>query len=133
MISLVQAKIEMMDTLVSSNGEISSVTDLASAEIMADTIKAIVGTPPDVGEKSDIGIELVKKAGALIQVQTIPVLSEFSFQSSIFPFSFQQLMKKVSEMSVDNADSIIPMIETLMETMGILLQVTSGRLIYDQK
>ena len=42
-------------------------------------------------------------------------------------------MKKVSEMSVDNADSIIPMIETLMETMGILLQVTSGRLIYDQK
>lgn len=58
----------MIDTLVSSSGGITSVTDLASAEIMAETIRAVVGTPPDIGEQSDIGIELVKKTGALIQV-----------------------------------------------------------------
>lgn len=43
-------------------------TDVATADIMAKTISAIVGDTPEEGEHSSVGVELTQKATEAIEV-----------------------------------------------------------------
>ena len=60
-----QLKVDSLNLLNSSGAAVAP--DVGTAEIVAKTIEALIGEPPNEGEKGDIGLEATQSAAALLQ------------------------------------------------------------------
>ncbi len=97
-------KLEAINMLEAAlGGGSDNINDVATAEILASTIEAIVGEPPEDGEHSTVGVEMTEKATNVAE----------------------GLLKAVKNMEVADPKVLLPTVEYIASAMGTVLSESS--------